>query len=161
MALKRLRQTLQHLAGNRHASSQLSLFSGPTEPALLNFSMGQLLEEQARKFPDRDAVVIPWSNVRYTFSELNERSKEVARGLIAMGVESQDRIGIFSGNCERYIELFFAVCRIGAIFVVLNPAYTPVECENALRHSGMSLPSLLYLQMAKQNDQVVEWYSRQ
>lgn len=139
MALHRLRQTVQHLLGSEHASPQLSLFCGPTEPALLDLSMGQLLEEQSQKYPDRDAIVIPWSSTRYTFRELNDRSKEVARGLIAMGVESQDRIGIFSGNCERYVELFFAVCRIGAIFVVLNPAYTPVECENALRHSGMSL----------------------
>lgn len=137
MALQRLRQTIQHLVKPENASpTPLSLFRGPTEPTLLDLSMGQLLEEQARKFPDRDAVVISWSNARYTFRELNERSKEVARGLIAMGLQSQDRIGIFSGNCERYIELFFAACRIGAIFVVLNPAYTPVECENALRHSG-------------------------
>ena len=137
MALQRVRQTIQHLIGSHNASPQLSLFRGPTEPTLLDFSMGQLLEEQARKFRDRDAIIIPWSNARYTFRELNERSKEVARGLVAMGVQSQDRIGIFSGNCERYVELFFAVCRIGAIFVVLNPAYTPVECENALRHSGI------------------------
>ena len=136
MALQRLRQTIQHLVGVQNENSQLSLFRGRTEPELLNFSMGELLEEQARKFPDNDAVIIPWSNARYTFRELNERSKEVARGLIAMGIEAQDRIGIFSGNCERYVELFFAVCRIGAIFVVLNPAYTPVECENALRHAG-------------------------
>ena len=137
MALARLRQTISHLVGGKNVSApQLSFFRGPTEPALLNFSMGQLLEEQAKKFPDRDAIVIPWSNARYTFHELNERSKEVARGLVAMGVQSGDRIGIFSGNCERYVELFFAVCRMGAIFVVLNPAYTPVECENALKHSG-------------------------
>jgi acyl-CoA synthetase (AMP-forming)/AMP-acid ligase II len=136
MALYRLRQTLQHLLP-QNATPQPSFFQGPTEPVLLSLSMGQLLEEQARKFPRRDAIVIPWSNIRYTFHSLNERSKEVARGLIAMGVESEDRIGIFSGNCERYIELFFAVCRIGAIFVVLNPAYTPRECENALRHAGM------------------------
>jgi acyl-CoA synthetase (AMP-forming)/AMP-acid ligase II len=100
--------------------------------------MGQLLEEQASKFPDRDAIVIPWTGARFSFRQLNDRSKLVARGLIALGVGSQDRIGIFSGNCERYVELFFATCRIGAIFVVLNPAYNPVECENALRHSGMS-----------------------
>jgi acyl-CoA synthetase (AMP-forming)/AMP-acid ligase II len=141
MALQRLRQTIQHLVGGHDASpTQLSLVHGPTEPALLNLSMGQLLEEQAKKFPDRDAIVVPWSDARYTFRALNERSKEVAQGLVAMGVESQDRIGIFSGNCERYIELFFAVCRIGAIFVVLNPAYAPIECENALRHAGKCPP---------------------
>lgn len=137
MAVERLRQAIGHIVGEDDASSTpLSLFRGPTEPGLLNFSMGQLLEEQARKYPDRDAVVIPWSNARHTFSSLNEKSKEVARGLIALDVKAGDRVGIFSGNCERYIELFFAVCRIGAIFVVLNPAYTPIECENALKHSG-------------------------
>ena len=137
MALQRLRQTIQHLVGGKGESPpQLSFFRGPTEPALLNLSMGQLLEEQANKFPDRDAIITPGTNARYTFLELNDRSKVVARGLVAMGVQSGDRIGIFSGNCERYIELFFAVCRIGAVFVVLNPAYTPIECENALRHAG-------------------------
>jgi hypothetical protein len=114
MALQRLRQTIQHLRGGQNGPAPPSLAHGPKDPALLNLSMGQLLEEQASKFPDRDAIVI------------------------ALGVGSQDRIGIFSGNCERYVELFFATCRIGAIFVVLNPAYNPVECENALRHSGMS-----------------------
>ena len=137
MAVQRLRQAIGHIVGEDDASpTPLSLFRGPIEPALLHLSMGQLLEEQARKYPDRDAVVIPWSNARHTFSQLNERTKEVARGLIALDVKAGDRIGIFSGNCERYIELFFAVCRIGAIFVVLNPAYTPIECENALKHSG-------------------------
>ena len=141
MALQRLRQTIQHLRGGRDAVSEkvpLSLVHGPTEPALLNLSMGQLLEEQASKFPDRDAIVIPWTGSRLTFQQLNDRSKLVGRGLLALGVCSGDRVGIFSGNCERYVELFFATCRIGAIFVVLNPAYTPVECQNALRHSGMS-----------------------
>jgi acyl-CoA synthetase (AMP-forming)/AMP-acid ligase II len=138
MALQRLRQTIQHLRGGQNGPAPPSLAHGPKDPALLNLSMGQLLEEQASKFPDRDAIVIPWTGARFSFRQLNDRSKLVARGLIALGVGSQDRIGIFSGNCERYVELFFATCRIGAIFVVLNPAYNPVECENALRHSGMS-----------------------
>ena len=136
MALRRLRQTIQHLNNDQNGPAPLSLVHGPTEPALLNLSMGQLLEEQASKFPDRDAIVIPWTGVRLSFRQLNERSKLVSRGLMAMGVRSEDRIGTFSGNCERYVELFFATCRIGAIFVVLNPAYTPAECESALRHSG-------------------------
>ena len=141
MALQRLRQTLQHLRGGHDVAREqipLSLVHGPTEPALLNLSMGQLLEVQARNFSDRDAIVIPWTGARLTFGKLNDRSKLIARGLLALGVCSGDRIGIFSGNCERYVELFFATCRIGAIFVVLNPAYTPMECENALRHSGTS-----------------------
>ena len=149
MALKRLQQTIRHLQDDGGGQSSpghgpglpaplsQSLVHGPTEPALLRFSMGQLMEEQAGKFPDRDAIVIPWTGVRLSFRQLNDRSKLIARGLLALGVGSQDRVGVFSGNCERYIELFFATCRIGAIFVVLNPAYTPVECERALRHSGI------------------------
>lgn len=140
MALQRLRQTVQHLANEGTSDPTLpalSLVRGRTDVALLDLSMGQVLERQARKYPHREAIVVPWTGVRLTFQQLNERSKSVARGLLALGVGFQDRVGVYAGSCERFAELFYAVSRIGAILVVLSPLYTHVECENALRHSGI------------------------
>jgi long-chain acyl-CoA synthetase len=49
-----------------------------------------------------------------------------------------DRVGILSGNCDRYIELFFGATLMGVIVVVLNNTYTPIECVSSLEHSGKS-----------------------
>ena len=139
MTSRRVQQVVSHLnpkQDGKENQSGLSVVHGPKQPALWDLSMGQMLEQQANEYPDKDAVVVPWTGARLNFRQMNDRSKIVARGLLAQGVRSQDRIGIFSGNCERYVELLFATCRIGAIYVVLNPAYTPSECENALRHAG-------------------------
>ncbi|KAJ2892306.1 hypothetical protein MKZ38_010009 [Zalerion maritima] len=116
-----------------------SLIHGPDQPPLLALSLGALLEQQERQFGDRDAIICPETSARLSYRGLNARTKQVARALVAHGVRGGDRIGIFSGNCERYVELFFAAGRIGAVTVVLNNTYTEAECLAALRHSGCRL----------------------
>lgn len=59
----------------------------------------------------------------------------LARALLKYGVRPRDRVGIMSGNCERYIALFFACARVGAICVTLNNTYTATEMEYALKHT--------------------------
>jgi mevalonyl-CoA ligase len=105
-------------------AKSLSLLHGRTEQPLLSASLGSLLEQQTIKFGTRDAVVSPETGARLTYHDLNERTKLVAKGLVAHGIRAGDHIGIFSGNCERYMELFLAAGRIGAIAVVLNNTYT-------------------------------------
>ena len=139
MAMQRLRQVFSHLIGGGQDANALSLVHGPKVPELVEYNLSQLLERQVERFPDRDAIVVPWTDARLSFRQLLDRSKELARGLAALGVGVGDRVGILSGNCEEFVELFFAVGRLGGILVVLNPAYTPVECENTLRHSGAKL----------------------
>ncbi|KAL3427634.1 4-coumarate-CoA ligase [Phlyctema vagabunda] len=116
-----------------------AIVTGPLEPQLVRLSLGQLLQEQATTYPDQQAVISSWTGVRYTYRQLLDRCKTIARALIALGVKRGDRVGILSGNCERYIELFFATTLIGGIVVVLNNTYTPKECINALDHSGCRL----------------------
>ncbi|KAH8811663.1 hypothetical protein F5884DRAFT_284170 [Xylogone sp. PMI_703] len=117
------------------APASLSFVQGPSEPPLLQLSLCELLEQQSTKYPHRDAIV-SWTGVRLTYKQLYTRSQTVAKGLLAIGIRPGDRIGILSGNCERYIEIFFATTIIGGIVVVLNNTYTPTELLNALEHSG-------------------------
>jgi acyl-CoA synthetase (AMP-forming)/AMP-acid ligase II len=124
----------------------LSLVKGSEQHPLSKLSLGQLLEQQARKYPQREAIVVPWTGERLTYYQLNENSRAMAKGLLALGVGPDDRVGISSGNCGRYVELFFAICRIGAMALVMNPAYTVDEYEHALRHAGQSNPTAHYHQ---------------
>lgn len=135
----RLRQTLSHL---QHPRSQipkaLSLVAGPTDPPLLNLTLGQLLARQADEFSELECLVFPWTEARWTYKQLDVEADRVARGLLTMGVQKGDRVGIMAGNCEQYISVFFGVARVGAILVVLNNTYTAAELDFALTHTGSS-----------------------
>lgn len=113
-----------------------SLIYGPSKPALILFSIGHLLDRQSVQFSDREAVIFPAESVRYTYHELNARVKAVSRALIAHRITAGDRVGVFAGNCVRYVEVFLAATRIGAITVLLNNAYSATECLNALISTG-------------------------
>jgi len=119
-------------------STTLSIVHGSTKPELLQLTLGQLIDRQADRFGNKDAVIVPWSCARLSFVELSERTKELAKGLLRFGVCKGDRIALFSSDDERFIELFFAVGRIGAILVTLNKTYTVLECERAIKHSGQN-----------------------
>lgn len=136
-ALQRLNQTLHILdPASRPQGLQLSLVHGPVDPPLLNFTIGELLDFQADKYGDREALVVSWTGTRWTYAELKEQSTHLARGLLAMGIKPGDRIAIMAGNCEEYVAVFFAAARVGAILVVLNNTYTATEATYALNHTG-------------------------
>ena len=68
--------------------------------------------------PDRDCVV--FGDVRWTYSQTNERVNKLANALTKLGVGKGDRIGIVQVNCNQHIESYFASAKLGAIFVPLN-----------------------------------------
>ncbi|KAL2205947.1 acetyl-CoA synthetase-like protein [Sarocladium strictum] len=113
----------------------LSLVRGKSQPPLTRLNFAQLLKKQSKDHGNRLAILVSWTGARLTFAELDRRTKVLSRGLLAMGVQSGDRIAILSGDDERYVELFFATGRIGAILVVLNKIYTPQEVMRALKYT--------------------------
>ena len=68
--------------------------------------------------PDRDMMV--FDGKRWTFSQTNERVNRLAHALMELGIEKGGRIGVLQVNSNRYIELFFAAAKLGAILVPLN-----------------------------------------
>ena len=85
-----------------------------------------------RDHPDRDAVVFPALGLRWSWSELDRRVDAVASALIALGVEPGEHVGIWSMNVPEWVVTQFAVGRIGAVLVNVNPAYRLHELEDAL-----------------------------
>ncbi|PYH77067.1 putative long-chain-fatty-acid-CoA ligase [Aspergillus uvarum CBS 121591] len=115
-----------------------SVVHGPSHPPLKLLTIGQLLSEQADRVSSREAVVAFQSGARLSYHDLEIRTKQTARALVASGVQRCDRIAIFIGNCEVYVEIFFAVVRIGAVAVLLHGTYTPNEARNVLRTTECS-----------------------
>lgn len=112
-----------------------SVVSGPRDVPLLSFTLGELLEKQARLYGSREAIGFPQQKVRLTYQQLADRSKTVASSLLAAGLRHGDKVGIMAGNCYQYIEMFLAGGRIGCPVVVLNNTYSPQELLNAVSAS--------------------------
>lgn len=68
--------------------------------------------------PDRDCIV--FEGKRWTFHQVSERVSRLANGLSGLGVKREDRVGILQVNCPQYVESYFAVAKLGGIFVPLN-----------------------------------------
>jgi len=68
--------------------------------------------------PERDCVVL--ETQRYSFEQINERSNRLANALADIGVSQGDRVAMLQVNCNQYLEAYYAVSKLGAIFVPLN-----------------------------------------
>ena len=115
----------------------LSLAVGPSEPAVPKGTIGDWLDRAVELFGDRPALVLPWQDVRLSWSELAERVEALARGLDQLGIAAGDRVGICAPNCAEWVLTQLATARIGAILVSINPAYRTHELGHALRLAGV------------------------
>ena len=116
-------------------TQQRSYFNGVGGPALLGLCVGEVLDRTAFAYPDRLALVVRHQNRRYTYSEFRGEVELVARGLLHLGVQKGDRVGLWATNCAEWVITQFATAKIGAILVNINPAYRAYELEYALRQS--------------------------
>ena len=117
----------------------LSIAAGSTDSPLLDETIGSNLEATAARFPDREALVVVHQDIRQTWTEFNDTVNAVARGLMGMGIETGDRVGMWSPNFAEWIYIQYATAKIGAIQVNINPAYRTSELEYALEQSGCRL----------------------
>lgn len=124
----------------------LSLVAGPLDPPLVSLTLSQLLAQQVALYPANECLVIPWTGARWTYQKLWDESNLLARALLRYGVRPRDRVGIMAGNCEKYVAVFFACARVGAVCVTLNNTYTEVEVELALKHTS-KYGSVLFIHM--------------
>jgi acyl-CoA synthetase (AMP-forming)/AMP-acid ligase II len=83
--------------------------------------------------PDRDAIV--FEGKRITYSQINQRVNKLANALIRLGVKKGDRVAMLQVNCPECLETYFAVARVGAIYVPLNFRAKDDELCYMLEHS--------------------------
>jgi len=89
----------------------------------------------AERFPDNEAIVSRHQNRRLSYHELMVRSDALAKGLLALGFEKGERIGVWATDNVEWLLVQLATARIGVILVNINPAYRPRELEYALKKS--------------------------
>ena len=112
---------------------------GADTPPLLEETIGSNLEATVSRHGDKEALVVPHQSIRQTWREFNATVDRVAKGLMAMGIETGDRVGMWSPNYAEWVYIQFATAKIGAVQVNVNPAYRKSELEYALNQSGCRL----------------------
>src|SRR5215813_9834839 len=115
---------------------QPSYVHGASATPLIGDTIGVHFDRIAERFGERDALIVRHQEIRWTYRELKERVDAFAAGLIALGLERGDRIGIWSPNNAEWAIAQFATAKDGLILVNINPAYRPTELEYALNKAG-------------------------
>lgn len=119
--------------------SDFSYASGTAEAPLIGFTIGQQLEATAAAHPDREALIDVPSVRRWTYQQLDDAVNRLATGLIDLGVETGDRVGIWAPNLPEWVLVQYATAKLGAILVNINPAYRTHELKYVLNQAEISV----------------------
>lgn len=104
---------------------------------LLENTLGDLLEKWAIETPDHEFLIYPDRNLRFTYSQFNDRVDKLAKGLISIGVKPGDKVGIWATNVPDWTTFMFATAKIGAILVTVNTNYKLSEIEYIIRNADL------------------------
>ena len=106
----------------------------PAEFNAPNQSLYQILQIASVSYKEKPAVA--FMGAKFTFGEYKAQVDRLSTALAGLGIAKGDRVGIMLPNCPQYILSFFAIVRLGAIVVNINPIYTPREVEMVAKDSG-------------------------
>ena len=113
-----------------------SYVHGASATPLLGKTIGAVFDDAVARWPDNQALVVCHRGVRLSYRQLKRQVDAFAAGLVALGFEPGDRVGILSPNEAEWVVVQFATAKAGLILVNINPAYRLSELEYALNKVG-------------------------
>ena len=105
---------------------------------LINYTLGEMIEKWAFETPDKEFMVYPDRNLRFTYKQFNDRVDNLAKGLLYIGVKPGDKVGIWAKNVPDWTSFMFASAKIGAILVTINTSYKLAELEYLLKNADIN-----------------------
>ena len=100
-------------------------------------TLGRVLEAQVSRHPDKEFMVYPDRNLRFTYAEFDRRVNALAKGLLAIGLVKGDHLGIWATNVPDWLTLLFAAAKVGVVSVTVNTAYRSHELEYLVKQSDI------------------------
>ena len=100
-------------------------------------SLGDLMDMQAEKYGDKDAIIFP--DGRYSYQDIARYAQNISKALLALGVEPGDRVGYFLQECIDTIGIIIGAAKIGAITAPINSRFKTTELEQVIVHAGMKV----------------------
>ena len=109
-----------------------------TEP-LIGDTIGAHFDSVVARWPENDALIVRHQGVRWSYRRFRQEVDAFAAGLLALGLEPGDRVGIWSPNNAEWLVSQYATAKAGLILVTINPAYRVAEVEYALNKVGCAV----------------------
>lgn len=103
----------------------------------LEFTLGDMLEHETLNSPDKEFLIYPDRDLRYTYREFNTRVNSLALGLVNIGIGKGDHVGIWAPNVTDWVTLMFATAKIGAVLVTINTNYKLSELEYLVKQADL------------------------
>jgi fatty-acyl-CoA synthase len=113
-----------------------SYMHGASDQPLIGDTIGVHFDHTVARCGDRPALIVRQQGINWTWSDLGAQVDAFAAGLIALGLQPGDRVGIWSPNNAEWIITQYATAKAGVILVNINPAYRLTEVEYALNKVG-------------------------
>ena len=115
---------------------QQSYAHGVSKKPLIGETLGVNFDLAVEQWGDREALIVRHQGIRWTYGELKQKVDLFAAGLLGLGLNPGDRIGIWSPNNSEWVVTQYATAKAGLILVNINPAYRVAELEYALNKAG-------------------------
>jgi fatty-acyl-CoA synthase len=119
---------------------------------LWDITLGDLLDEQADKYPNQDCVVYNDRPFRTTYAEFRDLVNQTAKGFLKLGIKKGDHVAMWATNVPQWILTMFATAKIGAVLVTVNTNYKVFEAEYLLRQADIH--TLIMIEGFKDSDYV-------
>ncbi len=127
-----------------------------SEP-LLNLTIGDLLDQRAAGLAAREAIVYSGYpefggtlDIRWSYAEYRERAEQVARGLLAAGLQKGEHIAIWAANLPEWLLLYMAAAKAGLVLVTINPVLRAEEVEYILKQGDVA--ALFFMARIRDHD---------
>jgi len=104
---------------------------------LIEKTFGQFLERWADETPDKDFIVYPDRNLRFSYADFNIRVDNLAKALLHIGMRPDDKLGIFANNVPDWLTFMFASAKIGVVLVTINTNYKTHELDYLVKNSDL------------------------
>ncbi|MEA1969054.1 MAG: AMP-binding protein [Thermodesulfobacteriota bacterium] len=105
------------------------------ENGLREITLGQILDETVAKYPDNEVIVYVDRDFRLTYKEFALVVDDLAKGLMAMGIQKGEKVAVWATNIPFWVALQFATAKIGAVLLTVNTSYKTAELDYLLTQS--------------------------
>ncbi|PKQ37641.1 MAG: AMP-binding protein [Actinobacteria bacterium HGW-Actinobacteria-1] len=102
-----------------------------------DLTIGQYFDKVVAEQGDRDFVVYPDRDLRWSYNQFDERATNLAKGLLEIGLRKGDHLGIWARNVPDWLTFAFATAKIGVVLVTVNPVYKSHELAYVIKQSDM------------------------
>ena len=96
-------------------------------------TIGRIFDLSVGKYPNKEALVEPEKNIRWTYKQWDEQINKTAHALLEDGVRKGDTVSVYLYNCREFVNVYLACAKIGAIF---NPINFRLKAKRSILYSS-------------------------